>query len=65
MNYCSCPNCRTDNCPAGVELAAAQKMLVDIRNDLKLHADEDGAVGIGNGMWIRLNAAIDKAKDKP
>jgi hypothetical protein len=25
MNYCNCPNCKTDNCPAAIELDEAEK----------------------------------------
>lgn len=41
-NLCNCPNCMTDDCPAGIELAEAKADMMLLRNDCNVFkADRD------------------------
>lgn len=67
MNYCNCPNCATDNCPAGIDEEAALARIRDLLEGLeaankrwtdaqaKLALYEQAARELPEERWVTLS----------
>ncbi len=62
MNYCDCPNCKTENCPAGEELADLKAQL-EVPKSVRYFAETPVAKHVNRVLGEKLRKAeYEKAK---